>query len=369
MRIPIGLRLALTSVALASLLAACSGSGSRLTPISRPVGGGVAQQMSILRQAPPGIGLSLSGLLPAVHPWQGPSWINSKLVPEIYVLDYASDTVYIYSTGGVLMGSLGYSSGIMFAAGLHVDNKGNLYVANDGPQNILIFAPGTMTPKLTLGDPHNYPVDVVTDSADNVYVANICRGAPSGSACHPGKAGRGSVYMYKAGQVYPSTSYDNDRIHRPMFIAFDEKHKTLWADGMTTESNGNPIVVSWSKPSHPVISSISIRFPGGMEFDEADNLAIDDQWLPSTLYVFPHAKPPASHSFPLSPVGGETGYDVVTFALNHANNAVWTANCGTGSIYNPGQSDELAYTSGGWMSTISPSTMVCAIAVAPASGK
>jgi hypothetical protein len=329
------------------------------------------QQTSLVRepQSTIGPGNSISGLLPLVAPLPGPSWIDNVIKPEIYVANLGTNSVDIYSAAGR---STGHITGFNSPEGLAVDSKGNLYVADTGNQTISVFAPGTTTPLRTLNDPGFFPVGVVTDASGNVYVANICAGAAGTLSC----TGDGSVLKYLAGQTTFHTAYKNTSILRPYFLAFDEKPGVLWADGFTTQNNGTPIVGSWTRASTFTASTIAINFPGAMQTDKNDNLAVDDQLGPttscckSTLYVFPNGTPPASNSFVLSPATGSTACDVVSFALLASNGDLWTGcELFTTNPATPGFSQKLPYPAGGAaIKTIASGTFVGAIATAPVSG-
>jgi hypothetical protein len=370
MRVPVSVKLALGSAALTALLAGCSGGGSQMTPTTTvALDGGSQQQPSLVRQPTDpmrGLGASVSGLLPLVHELPGPSWIDSTVKPEIYVANLSTNSVDIFSGTGVPGGSI---TGLNGPSGLAVDAKGNLYVANENAQDLLVFAPGTTTPKLTLTDTGNFPSGVTVDAAGNVYVANICAGPAGGTSC----TGDGSIYKYKAGSSTKSVSYKNTSILRPYFVAFDEKPNVLWADGLTTQqSSGTPVVGFWTKSTTFTNSGISIGYPGGMETDKSDNLAVDDQLGPSatccqsTVYVFAKGKPPATHSLRLA----ADACDVVSFSLNMKNTDVWSA-CDIIPPFNPGtpgRSDELPYPAGGAvLKTIDAAHLVSAVALAPAS--
>ena len=294
----------------------------------------------------------------------------SAIIPETYIADAATNSVYIYSAAGVRTGSL---TGFNEPAGLAVDGQGNLYVADEANQVVKGFAPGATTPFITLADAGFYPTSVAVDAAGNVYVSNYCSGSAGSIHC----TGDGSVFKYAKGSTTHTAVFDTSMLHAPYAITF-EKGKYLWADGWATHGQqGSPTVGHWSKPSTFIASAISIQFPGGMEFDTSDNLAVDDQVglgkIP-TLYIFPHGSPPASASFPLWTEAHTYG-NVIAFAINASNKSIWTAvfkiELATDIMrrFTPGESQEFAYPGGGApIKSISPGTYASGIAVAPASG-
>jgi len=58
--------------------------------------------------------------------------------------------------------------------GLATDAARNLYIANTGYMNILIYAPPYLTVTLTLGDGNNIPRAVAVSRKGLVAVANVC---------------------------------------------------------------------------------------------------------------------------------------------------------------------------------------------------
>lgn len=299
-------------------------------------------------------------------PFFGPHVVRSTVTPQVYVSDPATNSVKILTPGGALTGTL---TGFNSPAGLAVDNRGNLYVADQGNQVIKVFAPGKSTPIITLDDSGFYPTGIVTDAADNVYVASVCSGSPGTVTC----TGPGSVYKYPKGSSAHSTVYDTSAIRAPYYVAFEGNGKLLWADGWTAQ-DGAPVVGHWSSPKSFVASNISIVWPGGIQFDKNDNLAVDDQLGPSkvsTLYVFPHGAAPASSSFPLWTGYPSTNCDIVSFALAPDDAAVWTAcfEIVSGHRFVPGVSEKMAYPGGGSPTkSIANGTYGSGIAVAPVSG-
>lgn len=299
--------------------------------------------------------------------------VKNAVSPAVYIADPATNDVYVYSPSGALTATL---TGFKSPAGLAVDNVGNLYVADQANQVVKMFAPGGTTPMLTLDDSGFYPTGIVTDDADNVYVANLCSGAAGVVSC----TGNGSVFKFPKGSSAHTTVYDTSAIHAPFYVAFEGVGKFLWVDGWTVEGGTTPIVGHWSKPSTFVPSAIAINHPGSMQFDKDDNLAVDDQVgqaSASTLYVFPHGTPPASSSFPLW-TEAHTSCDVVAFSLNSTDKDVWTAcfkialSGGAGPDirhFAPGESQKIAYPGGGSPAmTIASGHYESGIAVAPLSG-
>lgn len=128
----------LSIVALAALVTACGGGTG---PTSVPPGA------SALRMA-----------APAPRP--------GRLV---YVSDHANNLIDVFDSSGVLQYTI--TSGVKAPAGLFVDSDHNLWVANPGANDVLVFSRGSRTPIKTLND-SNQPNDVAVAFDFTAYVAD-----------------------------------------------------------------------------------------------------------------------------------------------------------------------------------------------------
>jgi NHL repeat len=119
--------------------------------------------------------------------------------------------------------------------GLAVDAKGNLYVANNGGNQILIYGPAyaQMTAK-TISKGVSSPSAVVVDALANIWVANLS-GGPSGT---------GTVTEYSSTGVLTNTFTDG--IDYPYAIATDGIGE-IWI-----ENNFNSVVVYPSYGGAPI---------------------------------------------------------------------------------------------------------------------
>lgn len=169
---------------------------------------------------------------------------------------YPGTCVWYQHGSNVVAGTL---SGVSSATGMAVDRYGNVYVANQRPSEVLVFAKGSTTATKTLSDPNAQPDDVAVDSNGTVYVANFY--------------GPGAIAVYVGGSTTP-TSYLND----PNFVvgvqsvAVDEHHLLA---ALYDDSNFQIDVDEFVGGKGHGTKVISTGLSGGaVRFDSADNLVL-----------------------------------------------------------------------------------------------
>ena len=90
-----------------------------------------------------------------------------------FISDFVRNTVYIYAHRNRIAALKGFTN----PSGLATDGSGNLYVANEGAANILVYAPPYTGAPTTLNDSGQFPADVAVDSHGNVAACSL--GSPS----------------------------------------------------------------------------------------------------------------------------------------------------------------------------------------------
>jgi hypothetical protein len=269
---------------------------------------------------------------------------------KIFVSDALDNVVNIYNTKGKQLAQL---TGFSEPQGLATDAKGNLYVANTGDSNILVYAsPYTKKPK-TLNDPGQYPAGVaVLVSGKTTYVAvtNIISTSD----------GAGSVVLYKNGKIGKPIS--NASLGRIYFCGFDA-NGDLYLDGTSSDESAfyfGEIAKLTSGGKKITLDTLgnSLAFPGGVQVNTKGKIAIGDQ-SGAAIYTY---NPPKKGTFgnPISttPITGSS--DDVTFAFTSTDGDVWTADAGTGDSF------EFKYPKGGnAVATITVGGQPIGVAVTP----
>jgi hypothetical protein len=267
----------------------------------------MAAQHSDYRAARPGL---VGAGRVQVHPFVNAAEIEAATT-KVFISDFDNDTVGIYSTSGKQLASI---SGLSNPQGLAIDAKNNLYVANTGGSEVLIYAsPYTKSPK-SLSDSGQYPVGIsVFNNGEVIAVSNIF--STSGGA--------GSVTVFKNGKA--SAPISNSSFEEDYFCAFDASGN-LYVDGR--QSSGATILgiilaaEKGGKTLKTITTKNTIEFPGGIAVTTAGDVAIDDQDA-ATVYTY---KPVAKGSLgsPISTTAMTGVGDAVNIAFGPAGD-VWEA--------------------------------------------
>lgn len=265
----------------------------------------------------------------------------------IFGSDYEDNAVWWFNPKGKELGAI--TSGLVNPQGLATDADANLYIANTGASEILIYKkPYTKTPK-TLSASGWYPVGVAqSDNGKWVAATNIF--STSGTA--------GSVLLYKKGKLVATVS--NSTFFYYYFCGFD-KSGNLFIDGR--DSNGNTLVgeipgATKGKTTLNVLTTgNSIEFPGGIQVTTKNKIAIDDQ---DAFAVYTYKQPKAgSLGSPVATTSLSGVGDAVTFAFTSTNKDLWEADAVNLNLA------KYAYPKGGSaIGTISPSGAALPIGVA-----
>jgi hypothetical protein len=188
---------------------------------------------------------------------------EAKAQPSLlYVSSILSNDVYVYSyPDGKLEGKL---TGFDDPYGLCSDAAGDVWIVDDGANEIVEYAHGGTEPIATLSDPGEFPegcsVDPVTG---NLAVTNFYATSGAGSV---------AIYAHAAGspKLYSDAHFQEYR-----FCGYDDKGD-LFVDGVTASSQSAFAELARGKKALATITlKQSIEWPGGVSFD-GTNIDIGD---------------------------------------------------------------------------------------------
>jgi len=222
--------------------------------------------------------------------------------PIKYLAVATNDIIYAYVgkfAGQQPCGQI--TSGLIEPQGLYVKtDTHDLYVANTGAFNILVFHRGQTTAYNTYTDPSvQYPVDVTLANDGTLVASNITQ--PSGNE-------NGSISTWIAGPNggafvgnYPMT---NDM--EGLYVTVQRNGTVFFNDIDAKTGLGD--LWSLSCPAgacgaQTQVAGVSFQFPGGMESNDThDLLAVDQIAFTANTFELPNPKP---STFPLiqGPVG------------------------------------------------------------------
>ena len=137
----------------------------------------------------------------------------------LYLSDDGDGDVYVYSfPDAKLQGTL---TGLSVPAGECVDKAGDVWIVDEGTNDIVEYAHGGTAPIATLTDPNNAPEGCSVDpTTENLAVANA----------QTLSAGAGSVGVYAHAQGTP-TLYTDSQMKFVLFVTYDDRGN-LYADGV-----------------------------------------------------------------------------------------------------------------------------------------
>jgi hypothetical protein len=239
-------QLVFTMTGLATMLAACAGSGSSLEPA-------ISQRAATASHVPAG------------RSWFDPAAKNDDL---LYVSDLIAQVVdiYTYRHGYKLVGTL---TGFFNPEGLCVDKAGDVWVTNDtsvGVHQITEYAHGGTTPIQTLNDP---------DGRANGCSVNPKTGDLAVADFWGPSEGIGNVAVYAHASGTPAF-YSNPNIYYYYYCGYDDRGN-LFVDGETeTSVFGLGELAKGGNTLNFIPVNETIYLPGGVQWD-GKYLAVGDQ--------------------------------------------------------------------------------------------
>jgi hypothetical protein len=269
MRISRSAMYAISALAAAALLAACSGAGGTQSYASS--GSGVTSPMAHHPFLPDHNFPGYTGVKPPFSkPDHSKSWISpdAKRAPRImFVSDYALGDVYVYSMPDVVL--KGTLTGLSGPQGECTDGS-NIWITNTNTSEIFKYS-RTGALIATLSDAGEYPTGCsVNRSNGDLVVSNIINTS----------GGAGNLEVYTGG-TGPPTPLTNSAQLEYFFPTYDNAGN-IFVDGIST--SGTFILTECSPCTTVTISGASPFFPGGLNWNgPAGQLVVGDQECGGTL--------------------------------------------------------------------------------------
>ena len=235
-------------------LAACSSSGSQLTPGSS----GLLQSRShvpAMRVVNPTGAIQVPALHTTVAPNSLPG--NTDLIAgKIYVSDYSSNTIDIYPAAGKNQKPTGtITNGISGPLGTCVDGAGTLYVANISNNTVTSYLKGQTTPAKTFSVAQ--PIGCVVDGKGTLYIAAYAQNL---------------ITEFDKGANSPSRTIS---INNPEGLWLDNALH-LYASYNGTDGMGHVMEFN-HKATTGTDLGITVSFAGDVRLDPSGNLLLGDQ--------------------------------------------------------------------------------------------
>jgi hypothetical protein len=310
---------ALGVAAAVAMFAGCSSNGSSLGPIMQAPG----QTQSIVRNHPVTMfpGAVLRGMSP-VMPYHGKNWAapDAGSGTLVYACEFFGGFCNWYKSGhNTIVGTVAAS----YPNGLCDDAAGNVYIPDGGTAHVFEYAKGgTTVIKDFDNTSQGQPASCTVDRNGTLYVGNIASD---------------TVSVYVLPSLTPSRVLKVPHAHTGgpvgsgfvVGVSVDENHllAVTWVINSTSPiTSGLDEYPNAHGSGVTKISLPSGDFGGGAMFDNAENLAYNDQSA-GTTGIYKHGTFASCNSFSTS------SGDAVSPAMNKANTKVAEGDAVNGAVY------------------------------------
>jgi hypothetical protein len=242
---------------------------------------------------------------------------------------------------------IGVISGFQVPAGMAVDARGSVYIADASGQSIYKFARGATKPSLVLQDPGMSPMAVAVARDGTIWVANVC----NGSWCQsPGHVGPGNVLGYAPGATTRSITLTPSGLGSPLDVAVSSTGQVI-AGGFVQQGCfygyclGAGLVGAFGSDGSFTRLRIpfnSPRFTKRLRLDKQGRVVVLDGENTLTMFEFPTGAQVGTVKLVESPRGA----GAIDFAFSSDGSAVWTAVSAPNGDFSWIGTNEVDYASG-----------------------
>jgi hypothetical protein len=271
--------------------------------------------------------LAISGRVPSVlnpvgmlrlHSFGAPNHTPSfnacpAVGPVVYVSDVDLSTVSIYKVpfaGQTPCGLLTASSGLTNPEGMIVRHN-DLFVANTGGMDVLVFHRGEITPYIAYADPTcsgEFPADVTVSNDNYVFATNIA----GGGSC----AGSISIWHKQSGALV--SNIPNQAGAESFFLTIQKDGTLYYDDYSLALYKGSCTGGTCGAFTN---TGATFAFPGGLRSVDDEDVVLDDQSASGGGALFTYEPPDFSNP----EVCTLDESDPVTFDINHRQHHVFVA--------------------------------------------
>jgi hypothetical protein len=213
-----------------------------------------------------------------------PGAMRQKL---LYVARYSYGDVRIYDSQTLAL--VGALTGFSNPQGVALDRARNVYVVDQGPNEVFVFHRGAGKPFETLSDPDGIAFQVVVGNDGRVYLSNE----------YNFSLGNGNVVEYAPGSTSPTLEITDRKFNVVEDVGLDSKNN-LYVTYDTPHVVGKINEYAPGK-THGKTLPPSLKGAGGIEFDAADDLVVCDTTAPA-VKVFAQGASTPKYEFATSQI-------------------------------------------------------------------
>jgi hypothetical protein len=189
-------------------------------------------------------------------------WPNKKKTPILFAADGPSGVLMFDPNvpNGSPEGSI--VDGVGGAAGLAVDSKCTLYVANTSSNTVTVYPRGATSPKYTISDGLNWPYGIGIDSKNDIFVSNIY--ADTVTAYHEGQTSPYETIPFDTYGVVMGVAVDaKDNVwvvsdYGPPYVVFEIPAGTTQVKNAGLQDLNLPIGIAFGKNDEMFVSNLEI---------------------------------------------------------------------------------------------------------------
>lgn len=188
---------------------------------------------------------------------RGADVVPDAAASDFFISDFDANLVAIYSQKGKKHNPIGeITNGISAPLGVYVSDKTrDLYVANYGTDDVVVYKPGGTSPIETLTGLNGPAADVTVDLSGNVYVTTFASN---------------TIFVFAKGSTKPtSTLTDNNQ---PLYWITSDPKRDIFVNGF-----GGFVDEFRAGSSSPETLPITFQYPGGLSVDQKNDLVVADQ--------------------------------------------------------------------------------------------
>jgi hypothetical protein len=240
----------------------------------------------------------------------GGGWISSsaKNAKLLYLASLGTNSIGIYSQKGANQSPMGtITDGLNYPCCMTVDDAGNLYVTNEGANNVSVYPPGQTSPSTVYTTDLSTACDVAVAHDGTIYISNF-----NGIV-------NGWVAVYPQGDTSKEYRLSDFGGGAPLALALDAKENLF----VMYDLNGNgSSAVNEYAPGATVGTNLNLnfKFGAGIALDKHGDVVVVQQVEPSEILVFPPGATQPSQT--ITEPGGDQAFAI---ALDKRSNTLFAA--------------------------------------------